>query len=891
MMESPARLEPEALLISNTAPMKYNGLLLFWLLQLFFLSVFGQQVYKIGDLYTAPDGNMGVVFYVFPDNRGGWVVALNDAEGTFKWRDSAGVNISPDSFALMNPDAILDYQQDTAGYQNTQFLRNFGSGVADAVDLDHGWYVPAAKQLSMLFSQLPFVEPVLQQYGTILALNYYWSSTIHITGTAYALNAGVSTSASAGALSQRMQAEPRRVRAVRTFQHNGIHYDTTLTYQWNTGSTETHITPSPTQTTTYRVTATNETGCSAIASQTIFVLENAPQDFYDVVCQGEPYDANGFTVTAEETATPGLLTRTCTVIADGCTSVLTLYLTVLSKPVTELSMDACLFYVWNGMTYYESGDYEQHFLSADGCDSTVVLHLDLFQPDTAYLTVSVCDSYALNNVTYYYSGEYIQNLTNVNGCDSVIMLDLTIYPSHHITVDTVRYNELSWGDSLWTNTGTYRLAYTNQYGCDSIVTIHLIVIQRDSVFVDSTVCGNALPLIWNGMTFMDAGRQIATLHPAEHHDSVVVMTLHVFPTQHTHLDSTVCNTFEWDGENYSISGNYTKTFINQNGCDSVVTFHLTVHSSQQTQFTESACDSYIWNGQPYTQSGTYTQEFVNQYGCDSIVTAHLTVHHSDSIRIDTIVCPQNLPVTLHGFTFTGAGTQRETFTNSFGCDSLVVVHVDLSDTGTVLIDTAVCNYLYWRGIFYSESGIYERRFTNGEGCSYLCRMNLTVHQRDTTYLDTTVCQSKLPLRWHGRIFNASGTANTTLRNMYGCDSVLMMTVNVSPSSFTSFDTTVCESFEWNGSTYIRSGVYYQTFQNVAGCDSSVMAYVTVLTLPVTHFDTVVCADNMPIDWHGLSFTHPDTQAITYTSSYGMAKCTGRTARSRNDSSTATVATA
>ncbi|MBR4912525.1 MAG: hypothetical protein IKZ54_06770, partial [Bacteroidales bacterium] len=142
----------------------------------------------------------------------------------------------------------------------------------------------------------------------------------------------------------------RRVRAIRTFKYSPILYDTTLTYLWNTGSTEPYITPSPPQTTTYTVTATNESGCSATTSQTIFVAENMPQEIYDEVCQGEPYEANGFTVSAAETATPGTITRTRTVTADGCSSVVTLYLTVMPSITNEIYEEACQTYLWNGIT-------------------------------------------------------------------------------------------------------------------------------------------------------------------------------------------------------------------------------------------------------------------------------------------------------------------------------------------------------------------------------------------------------------------------------------------------------------------------------------------------------------------------------------------------------------
>ena len=30
------------------------------------------QVFRVGDLYTAPDGSKGIVYYVLPDGTGAW---------------------------------------------------------------------------------------------------------------------------------------------------------------------------------------------------------------------------------------------------------------------------------------------------------------------------------------------------------------------------------------------------------------------------------------------------------------------------------------------------------------------------------------------------------------------------------------------------------------------------------------------------------------------------------------------------------------------------------------------------------------------------------------------------------------------------------------------------
>jgi len=890
-------------------------------LAFFFLvaDLFGQS-YQIGDLYTAPDGSQGIIYYLHPDGSGGWVVALQDASSSCSWSFSGLPPTGLPFYPYPDPnDYVVNFEvyklvtDDTAGYANTQLIRAFQDSLgyttsiaATLVDFENGWYLPAIGQLLRLWASLPFISQGMTNAGGSLPAGQYWSSTLRNNNQAWGVVWGRPTGYARGSL--------QRLRAIRSFTIPSVIFDTSLTYQWNTGSTQPYINPSPQQTTTYTVTATNESGCSATASQTVFVAQNAPQDFYDEVCQGEPYEDNGFTLTAAETDAPGQLIRTRTVTADGCSSTVTLHLTVRSAPVTDLDVDGCQTYVWNGVTYYESGTYEQHFPSASGCDSTVFLHLTLHQPDTTLLTASACDSYSLNGITYSYSGEYFQHFTNVLGCDSVVVLNLTIHRPQQVTVDTSAYDGLVWDSTLYTESGTYTLTYQNQYGCDSIVTLNVTILHLDTVFVDTTVCDNALPFVWNGVTFNGVGTQDVILPSYLGYDSVVVMTLHVNPAQQTQFAVTTCDSYTWNGQTYSQSGSYTQEFVNQQGCDSIVTVHITVHSSHQTNLALTVCDSYTWNGQTYTQSGSYTQEFISQqgcdstvtlaltvnpthetsfdtavcnaflwngqiytetgsyvqqltnaYGCDSVVTANLTVHYSDTVEVDTLVCPQSLPLTVRGFTFTGAGTQTVTLPNIYGCDSTTTVHLEVSDTTTAVTAQTACNNYYWYGTVYTESGVYYRPATNSDGCPYTRRLDLTVHYSDTTHLDSTVCQNDLPLIWNGRVFNAAGTQSRPFTTHHGCDSIVVMTVQVIPSSFSSFDTTVCGQFEWQGSVYTQSGTFMKPFVGASGCDSLVFAHVTVMQPSMTLFDTTVCADELPLTWHGHLFENPDTLTFTYTS--------------------------
>ncbi len=392
--------------------------------------VISAQTYHIGDLYTAPDGSRGIVYYLHPDGSGGWVVALNDASTGCTW----GASNDVPGLANQNPSYYQQLLNDTAGYANTQVLRNYQNNsttyAAGKVDFAHGWVLPSPAQLSILYGQLPFIASAITGAGgTALAYTNYWCSAENSASNAWCVDFG--TNYWSGYFNNVAKTTSCRVRAVRSFTNSPITYDTALTYQWNTGSTQPFINVNPAQTTTYQVTATTDYGCSNTAEQTVLVGSGIAQTIYDTICKGAGYEANGFSLSEGETNTEGTLTRTRTMTTSGCSSTLTLRLMVKS-PVAELvEATACGSYIWNGVTYYESGDYTQTFTAANGCDSVVTMTLTINPSTAETLYASVLESnfpYMLNGSAYSSAGTYTQTLTNARGCDSVLTLVLTSIP-------------------------------------------------------------------------------------------------------------------------------------------------------------------------------------------------------------------------------------------------------------------------------------------------------------------------------------------------------------------------------------------------------------------------------------------------------------------------------
>ena len=86
--------------------------------------------------------------------------------------------------------------------------------------------------------------------------------------------------------------------------------------------------------------------------------------------------------------------------------------------------------------------------------------------------------------------------------------------------------------------------------------------------------------------------------------------------------------YEWNGQTYTESGKYTYTTVAANGADSIVTLTLTVYP-QTPATTEKVTvkfgETYEWHGVVYAESGEYTITLQDENGCDYQATLILTV--------------------------------------------------------------------------------------------------------------------------------------------------------------------------------------------------------------------------------------------------------------------------
>ncbi len=483
------------------------------------------------------------------------------------------------------------------------------------------------------------------------------------------------------------------------------------TYLWTPGNLSgTSITVNPLITTTYTVTGTAVSGCTASTVITINVTALPP--------------------TVNGTATPNP-------VCNGSQTTLT-------------ASGNAISYAWAGavsvsdgipFTPPSSGIYTVTATAANGCTATSVVGVNVVPLPTIGVNALPNDTVCLNtNVTLAGTGG------NLYSWSSPIINNLPFTPA---------------------STATYTVTGTDGNNCSNTNTIEIVVNPLPTVFVASvlpndSVCngasvtltagGNAVSYIWtnpvvNGVAFIpplgnttyglqgiDANGCISYAN-----QTVVVNTAPIVTVATVLPNDTICsstsvtlggggaNTYTWSGgitDNtpFTINGtsNYTVTGTDVNGCTntaSILMYNypnpaITVVSSPASGIvcgsnpvilTANGAVSYSWNGGVTNglffyppSSGVYTVVGTDANSCTGTATANITV--------STIT--GNLALSLGGNAISTSGSSITSYIQPAGstvdyyngacnyiCQIQLGVGVNLGNISTqVLVSSAVLNY-------------------------------------------------------------------------------------------------------------------------------------------------------------------------------------------------------
>ena len=150
-------------------------------------------------------------------------------------------------------------------------------------------------------------------------------------------------------------------------------------------------------------------------------------------------------------------------------------------------------------------------------------------------------------------------------------------------------------------------------------------------------------------------------------------------------DTSICANalpFTWNGLTYNAAGTQTIHYTNSVGCDSAANFILTLLPVSTATIYKTVCSSYTWHGTTYTSSGVYTFDSLSVHGCDSLTTLNLMVNISNATTITKTIASNDFENPLTVKWPWSAGVASQPF------DTVGIVN----PTGTNAYLTKTCTY-------------------------------------------------------------------------------------------------------------------------------------------------------------------------------------------------------
>jgi len=268
----------------------------------------------------------------------------------------------------------------------------------------------------------------------------------------------------------------------------------------------------------------------------------------------------------------------------------------------------------------------------------------------------------------------------------------------------------------------------------------------------------------------------------------------------------------------------------------------------------SSCGNYVSPSGNYTWStaGTYADTISNSAGCDSILTINLSIASPTFGNLNPTVCDSYLAPS--GATvWTNSGIYSDTITNVLGCDSILSINLTVLSSSTSGLGVISCeSYISPSGNYtWNTSGVYTDTIPNNVGCDSIITVNLTIATSTSETIFLTGCDSVVSPSGN-YVWTASGSFLDTLNNAAGCDSVLIVGVQIESSSNSTLPVSVCEPYTSPSGNYIwnSSGTYLDTVTMANGCPE----YLTI-NLSITNIDTTVNQDDRTLEAQafGLSY--------------------------------------
>ncbi len=269
-----------------------------------------------------------------------------------------------------------------------------------------------------------------------------------------------------------------------------------------------------------------------------------------------------------------------------------------------------------------------------------------------------------------------------------------------------------------------------------------------------------------------------------------------------------------------------------------------VLNAQQTNAT------YLWSDGKNTslntvnQKDTYLAEVTSDKGCKASDTIKIDIKPIFNTTQKVEICAGDF-FAFAGNNFTNDTTVCVSYNAKNACDSTHCITIKRKPVPTFNVKKDICkgDFFTFNTKKYFKTGIYLDTLTAKNGCDSLVKIDLNVIEIDSIPLKEFICE-KSSYAIGNQTFSNSGKYKVKLLDKQtGCDSIVLLDLKVIPlRGFTGKDT-ICEgeTLTFGTQTLSKSGFYEEKLKNQYGCDSLVDMTLLVVPTPKVKITTAKAA--------------------------------------------------
>ncbi|WP_338395407.1 hypothetical protein [Fulvitalea axinellae] len=563
-----------------------------------------------------------------------------------------------------------------------------------------------------------------------------------------------------------------------------------------------------------------ESGCSSVTQFEISVIPPSDTLITRTICEGSSYFFNG-----AYRVDPGIYQQTF-LSSRSCDSLVTLDLRVLNY-VDTIRLGVCFgdsaFVA--GAYRHESGLYYDSLVSSFGCDSVMVTDFTVGERAASRRDMSICsgDSVLLGGEYRKSSGTFADMLTATSGCDSVVTTNLTVLPIRRTSVDSLicSGDRVLFGERYYSNSGVYTDTVRDASGCLRINTLNLTVPDRYFFNNSMMICaGDSIRI--GGLFRKTAGTYYDSLLTQSGCDSVMAIDVMVAPEYEFRFEKAIPlgDSMLLGGEYRKESGEYYDSLLTDRGCDSVLITTLRVLPPEMTLRRINICngDSLEVQSAFRKTQGLYYDTLEASTGADSIIATELGILEKYYSEVSMFL-GKGESVVFGGEERTQTGIYYDSLTAVNGCDSVKGLRLTVYPYFFESEDVTICQgdryFLVSQGVYRTRPGVFRDSLFNADTLYSIRTTNLGVAPVFMSEKSVSLKRGD-SVRVHGRWRSESGVfMDTLVSRRTGCDSILMVRVNVVEPYYRQKNFSICEgeSVEILGRQRSVAGHYIDTIRS------------------------------------------------------------------------------